>query len=180
MRRHRCREEKGSGTVAGTAQRVLRTTVPDPFSSRGFSLFELVLTIVIMLIMARIAVPRFANAISNQRVNAAARRIAADLSRAQKLAKSASTSQTVTFTTSTSQYTITGLTDLDRSTASYVVKLSDSPYRVSLGATNLGNDTNLVFDGYGVPDSGGSIVVQVGNYTKTVTVAAGTGEVAIQ
>jgi Transposase IS200 like len=29
------RLEKGSGTVAGTARRVLRTTVPDPFSSRS-------------------------------------------------------------------------------------------------------------------------------------------------
>ena len=26
-------EKKGSGTVAGTARRVLRTTVPDPFFS---------------------------------------------------------------------------------------------------------------------------------------------------
>src|SRR5208283_2474100 len=30
----KCRSEKGSGTFAGTARRVLRTKVPDPFSDR--------------------------------------------------------------------------------------------------------------------------------------------------
>jgi len=45
---------------------------------RGFSMVELVLVVCIMAIVASMAVPRFANSLTRNRVEAAARRVAAD------------------------------------------------------------------------------------------------------
>jgi hypothetical protein len=72
------------------------------------------------------------------------------------------------------------MNDPDRPGAAYAVDLTASPYQVTLNSVNLGNDTTLVYNGYGVPDSAGTIVVQAGNFTKTVTIDSSTGMAKIQ
>jgi len=143
---------------------------------------ELVVVILILAIVAAAAVPRYADNLMRARVDAAARRIVADLTAAQARAKATSSSQTVTFVVPPqgSQYQIVGMKDPDHPGAAYVVDLAASPYQVSLSSVNLGGDTTLVYNGYGVPDSAGAIVVQAGNYTKTITIDPSTGIAKIQ
>jgi prepilin-type N-terminal cleavage/methylation domain-containing protein len=148
----------------------------------GFTAVELAIVVLMLAIVAAAAVPKYADALIRFRVDAAARRIAADLSTAQARARTTSSSQAILFTLPPqgSQYQIAGMNDPDRPAATYTVNLADAPYQVALSSANLGGDTTLIYNGYGIPDSGGTIVVCSGQYTKTVTIDATTGMAAIQ
>ncbi|HUU96714.1 MAG TPA: GspH/FimT family pseudopilin [Phycisphaerae bacterium] len=159
-----------------------RTSATDRSLCGGFSLIELVTVVVIIALLASMAVPRFANSLAHRRVEAAARRIAADLALAQRRAVAASASQKVSFDVAANSYLLVGVQHLDHPEAKYVVPLSDDPYgatiiKVDLGATDT---QEIVFDGYGVPDSGGTILVEAGGNQKTVTVDPDTGRASIQ
>jgi type II secretory pathway pseudopilin PulG len=146
----------------------------------AFSLVELALVIIIMSTLSGIAIPRFANSISNQRANATATRLAADFARAQRYAKYSSTSQSISFNTSQNSYQIVGMKDIDRAGNTYTIKLAERPYKATITSASFGGDAILIFNGFGVPDSAGSVVIQVGSFTKTISVAVNTGAVTIQ
>lgn len=136
---------------------------------------ELVLVIFIIATLAALAVPRFSNTLALQRVEAAKRRIVADLALAQRQARITNASQTVSFTLGTHEYSLIGMSHLDRPSLGYRVLLSEDPYGASLVSANFGGDPDITFDVFGVPDSGGSVVISVGNHVRTVTVDARTG-----
>ena len=60
--------------------------------------------------------------------------------------------------------------------ASGVVDLSVEPYAAIILSADFGDDAVIVFDGFGLPDSGGSVVVQVANHKKTITIDAEAGK----
>ena len=150
------------------------------FNCRGFTLFEMVAVIAVTAIMAAIALPRYSEAVNRQKVDAAARRIVADLAMAQTRAKANSSSQAINFTAGTSQYQIPGMSDLDHAAVAYSVNLAADPYAVTLTWSGIGADNALSFNGYGVPDSSGTFVVSRGNYSKTVTLDSDTGATKVQ
>jgi len=143
----------------------------------GVTAVELVVAILILGIVAAVAVPRYADNLMQARVDAAARRIVADLAAAQARAKAASSSQTVTFLVPPqgSRYEIVGMKDPDRPGETYAVNLEAAPYQVAFRAVNLGGGTTLVYNGYGVPDRSGTLVVQAGKLVRTVTIDSSTG-----
>ena len=148
-------------------------------SRQGFTLFELVLVLFIFGIIASMAAPRYASAICRFQVDTAARRLVRDLTTARERARSQGASQSVTFTVASDTYTVVGLTGLDGS-ANYTVNVSGKPYNASIVSANFGGQSSVVFDGYGVPTSGGTVVLSSGSYTKTVTVNPQTGKAAHQ
>ena len=146
---------------------------------RGFSLVELVLVVLIIAIMAAVAVPRFAASATRNRVDAAANRLAADFRLAQRAARLSSASRSISVVVDADAYRLPELAGLDRATDQYEVRLGDPPYEVQIIQIDLGGDAVLTFDGYGVPDSKGEIVIQAGSEQRTIQVAAETGEVSI-
>jgi prepilin-type N-terminal cleavage/methylation domain-containing protein len=140
-------------------------------SARAFTLVELVVVLVVLGVLAGIAVPRYANFQAHQRVRAAAGRVYADLALAQRQAKFSSSDQTVTFDTAADSYTLDGMPHPDFSGIDYTVRLSQPPYEVSLVSAAFGGDKQLVFNGFGEPDSGGSLVIRVGDYQETINVS---------
>jgi prepilin-type N-terminal cleavage/methylation domain-containing protein len=151
-----------------------------PSRRRGFSLTELAVTMTLIAVLAALAIPRFARSLNEQRAMAAARRIAADVTAAQSRAKATSASQTISFTPSARTYQIQGVSDPDRPSASYVIDLSAAPYAVTSLTASLGGDTDLIFSGYGIADSNGTITLQVGDAQKQLTIDKDTGSVTIQ
>ena len=149
-------------------------------SLRGFSLAEVACVLVIIGILSAIAVPRFSNSIALQHVDAAARRVQADLSLARRHAKIATTSQTVSFDTVTNSYRLVGMTDPDHSSVEYKIPLSEKPYSATIASADFGGDAEIIFDGWGAPDSGGSVVVQVGSHQKTIEVDPDTGQASVR
>ena len=146
----------------------------------GFTLIDLTVTVLIIGIIGAVAIPRYAETLNRYRAESAAKRIVADLTLARQQAMSSSASQTVRFTTpAANSYTLVGMSDLNHSSATYVVDLSASPYNTSINSANFGGDADLIFNGFGIPDSNGSVVVVSGGYKVTVTVDPDTGKATI-
>jgi hypothetical protein len=61
----------------------------------------------------------------------------------------------------------------------YAVNLAEAPYQITLGAVDLGGDAMLIYSGYGIPDSAGTIVIQAGKYARRITIDPDTGIAAI-
>ena len=147
---------------------------------RGFSLLEVVLVLGIVGVAAGIAAPHFTGATVRYHVALTARRIAADLSLAQSWARTSSKSQTVVFDQAGARYRMVGVRTLDNRSVSYEVNLGSAPYPVTLVSAGFGGDPNVVFDAYGTPDSGGTVVIQANGTQKTIILEACTGRTSIQ
>jgi prepilin-type N-terminal cleavage/methylation domain-containing protein len=149
-------------------------------SGGGFSLFEMVIVMAIMAIMAAVATPRYGKAIARYRSEMAARKVVADLTFARKRARILSTSQAVNCDVENEEYQLPGVTDMKTAASDYSVALSSSPYYARIVSTDFGGDADVTFDGYGVPDSGGTVVITVGDYSKTILLDPDSGQAEIQ
>ena len=146
----------------------------------GFSLLELLIVLAIMATLTAIAAPRYQRSLARYRADLAAQRIIADLTQAQSIAKATSASRTVTFSVAGNIYQIPGLSSLDGNSGSYSVALFERPYEAELISANFGGDAQIVFDGWGSPDSGGTVTLSVGAEQRTVAVDTETGKAEIQ
>ena len=149
-------------------------------SSKAFSLLELVLVMAILAILLAMAAPRYGTAVARYQAEMAARRVVADLALARSRARITSTQHTVAFTPAADQYQLPGVSDLKNSGADYLVDLSARPYHADLLSADFGGDGTVVFDGYGMPDSSGQVIVQVGDILKIITLDQDTGKASAQ
>jgi prepilin-type N-terminal cleavage/methylation domain-containing protein len=148
----------------------------------AFTLVELVLVMATIAILAGIAAPKYASSLANYRSILASRQFAADLGAAQAIACATSTSQTVAITQPTSSYTVTALRKLDNRAGTYSVNLSSSPYYASINSATLPAAVTagqIVFDGYGTPNTGATVIISSGGRTHTVTLDAASGAVTV-
>ena len=157
--------------------RIISAGPAGPSPAPAFSLLELVLVMAILAVVSAIAMPRMAQASARYRVETAARRVAADLNLARTKALSASTSQSVVFTLSPAGYRLVGLADIDHPAQEYQVSLSAQPYTCELLQAGFAGSTSVLFDGYGRPNSGGTIELRCGGWNKILTLEA-SGEVS--
>lgn len=149
-------------------------------SRPAFTLLELVIVISIIAISAAVAVPRFTSTVTRHRAEHAAQRLMADLSLARETAMHGSTSITVDFDTRSATYTIHNVPDVNHpGTPDYTIRLSESPYFAKISSYDLGGDKQLVFDGFGVPDSAAAITLSIGNMSRAVIVSDVSGEISI-
>ncbi len=144
---------------------------------RGFTLVELVMVLATLALIAGMAVPRYASALTRSRIDAAARRIVNDLALTQAHARMTSTSQTVVFDPQLGRYQITGLSDPNRPAATYTVNLGDEPYRCQIRSAAFGTSsaTFARFNGYGQPENAGTIRIATGDVEKVITLEASSG-----
>lgn len=152
------------------------TTAPP--RRRAFSVVELVIVVLVTGVLAAVAVPVFVETLLFHRVESAARRIKSDLELVQTTARLTSTAQKLTVL-GTTYSTGSAVTSFDRPGAVYSVDLAKEPYYLDVLAATFGGYTEVTFDGYGVPSSGGTIVVQAKNCRCTVTLDRTTGQVTI-
>ncbi len=147
--------------------------------NRGFSLLELLLVLGIMVTFAGMAIPRYSDAVFRHQADLAARRVATDLRQAQSYAKTTSAACTVSFSVNSEQYQLLNVPSLDGGPGGYTVNLSIDPYNAKLTSADFDGAIQVVFNGWGMPDSGGTVVIGLGSEQRTVTVDGDTGEVTI-
>ncbi len=138
------------------------------------------MVVLVISIVTAIATPRFVNTVVRYRADAAARRVIADIRLAQKTAKTTSSSRTIIFDTTNHAYSISDVRALDGQSMTYVVTLQEPPYLARIASVDMGGDAEITFDGYGIPDSGGFVIVQAGDHQYTVVVDPETGVAEVQ
>ena len=148
---------------------------------RAFTIIEVLMVVFIIGVISTLAVPRYSNFVAQHRAESAARRIAADIALTRRHARLTSTSQTIQFDVSNDRYVVSGMSSLDNPAGFYTVLLTEEPYGASIASVSLDSNDNgtITFDGYGVPNTGGSIVVGVGVYSRTIQIDAATGRTTI-
>lgn len=146
----------------------------------AFTLIELSMVVLILAIMAAVAVPRYTNATARYNADAAARRIKADFEYLRHQARRSGASRSIVFDLSSQSYRMPGIPDLDHPGKDYEVRLTRIPYNATLYQVDCGGDAKLIIDGYGKPDTGATIVVLSGTYSRTISVDASAGATTIQ
>jgi prepilin-type N-terminal cleavage/methylation domain-containing protein len=149
-------------------------------TKRGFSLLELFLVVAIVVVAAAVAVPRYGRASGRYRADLAARRVMADLRLAQSWAKAASSSRTVSFSTAASQYQLLNIPAPDGMPGDYTVVLSAEPYQADLTNVSFDGSPQVIFNGWGLPDRGGTVTLSAGGQQRTVVVDGVTGRISVQ
>lgn len=150
-------------------------------SARAFSLIELTMVVAIGAILSAIAVPKFSNATTRYKLDAASRRLASDIQAAQQEAIATSSSRTVTLGATAKNYTISGLAADGTKVIYSTIELDESPYEITgLASYIAGNaSTPIKFDGFGKPNGSGTIQLKIRNDKKTLTLDAATGLVKV-
>jgi prepilin-type N-terminal cleavage/methylation domain-containing protein len=144
----------------------------------AFSLAELAIVVLIIGVLAAVAVPTFFDSLLFHQVESAARRVKSDLELARQTARLTSTTQSLTFTGP--RYTLSsGIRSLDNPLDDYVVDLSAAPFYMERVTADFSGSGDVSFDGYGAPNSGGTIELQLKSLKCVVKVDEVTGEVTI-
>jgi type II secretory pathway pseudopilin PulG len=130
----------------------------------------------IMGILGAIAAPTIFRTLEQQRLESAARRVKQDLEQLRQTARTMSKGETLTFTSSTAYTLSSDVQGLDHKSQTYTVDLAAAPYNVTnVSTTNLGNPATVSFTGYGTTTNSGTVVLQLGGYSRTVTLDPSTG-----
>lgn len=153
----------------------LRATAYSATVRHAFTLIELIVVLVVLSILAAVAVPRFANGLLVERLDAAARRVESDVERLRLSARRAGTSEQVVFDATADAYTLSPVAALRSDRDATEVVLNAAPYEVKIRAVNFGGDTRLVFDGWGVADSSGWLELFTGTQGVRLTLDQDTG-----
>lgn len=145
----------------------------------GMSLVDVVVTVLIIGILTVAAAPRFADSLSRHRVEAAARRLAADLKYARTHARVKNRAETVSFDPAGDRYSLSTASRMGRPSQPYETALGDD-FQVDLVSADFTGSAAVTFNAYAVPSAGGAVVVTAGGHQRTIVVAADSGHVAVQ
>jgi prepilin-type N-terminal cleavage/methylation domain-containing protein len=150
----------------------------------GFTLVEIIIVVVILSIDAMTAIPMMSSASSVQ-IRSAVNLIAADLEYAKSMAISRGQYYYVVFNESTNSYQIEDqnhniIQHPVKKGFSYIMNFSSDKRLSRVDITNVSFPSGTVrFDCLGSPDNGGTITLNTGDTTATVTVEPVTGYISI-
>jgi Tfp pilus assembly protein FimT len=144
--------------------------------SKGFSLIELVIIIVLIGIFTTIALTRTNTGMATIREQIAIDQITNDIDLARSMAFAKNEAITIKFDVNQESYSVHSesgiIVDFPNSGGDGVISLDNSYLRnLDIKAANFGNSSDLQFQPLGDPISGGTIELN----TKTITIESVTG-----
>ncbi|OHB77988.1 MAG: hypothetical protein A2Z25_14100 [Planctomycetes bacterium RBG_16_55_9] len=152
----------------------------------GFTVIELLIVVVILAIAALTAIPMMSSA-SSMQIRSAANLIMADLEYAKSMAITRGQDYSVVFDPTADSYQIEDQDDnviphpVNKGFDYIVSFQNDSRLnRVDVTSVDFGATPRVQFDCLGSPDNGGTISLQAGDTTATITVEPVTGFISSQ
>ena len=145
---------------------------------KAFTVFEVLVVLLVMSILAAAAAPSFYKSLHYHRLESAARRVKQDLEFLRDAARAKSTTLTCEFDQSGYAFTDNSVLQLNH-TAAYSVDLSAHPFHLDSMSADFGNETTIAFDGYGTTAQDRVIVLSLGGNTRTITRDSSTGQITI-
>jgi len=136
---------------------------------RAFSMFELVIVVTIIGIVATIAIPKFADAGSGRRLSAAKKTLLEDIELAKLRARSTSKMHLIKFYPDQNMYILVEGTDINRESVVLKRDFSESPYTVNLVKTSLGKEGTAAITIYG--DVSPAFTVGIQNQDTDIEIA---------
>ena len=153
--------------------------------SRGFTTIEILIVVVIIAIAAFTAIPMMSSA-SSMQVRSASNMIIGDLEYAKSIAISRSQNYSVVFDTSAESYEIQDqsgnvIAHPIKKGFDYIIDFQNDSRlnKVNIDSTTLSSNT-VTFNSLGSPDNGGTITVEAGGDSITITVEPVTGYVRVE
>ena len=137
---------------------------------------ELTLVIAILAVVSAVAIPRFSAAQNRGRVEAAARRLAADLELARATAIARGAEVRVVFDSAGDRWTLSGVPAPRGSGRDSTTDLRLPPYEVSLDTPLLDGASAITFNAWGRPSTGGTLTIRGGAASRAVNVHPVTGQ----
>lgn len=153
-------------------------------SSRGFTLVETIIVVVIIGIVAIVAIPRFNETIQSKRLYDATEKLYDDLNYCRDYAIAQHTNTWIEFESSQEKYRLfygdswaarNALIDPARSSDDWFV-INDTFLGVEIQSTSFSGN-RISFNWWGTPSEGGTVVLINGITSKTITVQPETGYV---
>ena len=154
-------------------------------NSRGFTLIETIVVIVIVGIIAIVAVPQFGNTIQTKRLYDAAEKLNDDINYARDYAIAQHTNTWVRFQPNRERYRIfygsswgsrARLRHHGNNSPTAWFTIPNMFQDIGLQSTSFSRN-RLQFNWWGTPSQGGSVILTNGTDTRTITVEAETGYV---
>ncbi|TKJ35211.1 MAG: hypothetical protein CEE38_15390 [Planctomycetes bacterium B3_Pla] len=151
----------------------------------GFTIVELIIVVMIIAIAALVAIPMMSSAASVQ-IRSASNMIAGDLEYARSMAISRGQKYSMVFDPGVESYKIVDEAGIVikhpvKTSFDYIVDFKNDGRlnKVDIANANFNATTSVQFDCLGSPDSGGTVGLQAGTTTVTITVEHVTGYVSI-
>lgn len=155
-------------------------------SIRGFTVIELLVVVVILAIAALTAIPMMSSA-SSMQIRSAVNLIMADLEYAKSMAITRGQNYSVVFDAAADGYQIEDqnnnvISHPVKKGFNYIVSFPNDSRLSRVDITNVDFNTNpsVQFDSLGSPDNGGTVSLQAGSTTATITVEPVTGFISSQ